>query len=146
MAFRRNHAMTPLAHRQGDELRILVERFGGDAQIRLAADHPFGNLRWAALMQFELDRWVLRNKIAHHQRQRVTRLGVRCGQNQPTGVTGGKFRARPFEIFSSVTPVKRLPLRSKIEIPNSSSSNFTCLEIPGCEVNSVSAASETLSP
>ena len=46
----------------------------------------------------------------------------------------------------SVIAVRRLPLRSKTITPSSSSSSLICLETPGCDVNSTSAASETLSP
>ena len=46
----------------------------------------------------------------------------------------------------SVIAVMRLPLRTKISIPSSSSSNFICLLTPGWDVYSAFAASEIFNP
>ena len=91
--------MAPLADRQRDQSRVLVERFGGDADIRLAGDHPLGDLRRAALVHLEFDCRMLDNEIAHHDRQRIARLGMGRCQNQPAALTAGKFRTGPLEIF-----------------------------------------------
>ena len=52
-----------------------------------------------ALMQFELDAWVLRDEITHHQWQRVTRLGMRSSQHQSPGIAGSKLGAGTFQIL-----------------------------------------------
>jgi hypothetical protein len=46
----------------------------------------------------------------------------------------------------SVIATSRLPWRTKISTPSSSSSRRICLETPGWDVNKASAASDTLSP
>ena len=66
----RDDAVAPLAYRQGHQLSVLIERFGSNADIRLAGHHPFGDLRRAALVHFKLDRGVLRDKITHHEQAR----------------------------------------------------------------------------
>ena len=86
MPFRRDHAMAPLTDRQRHQLRILVERLGRDTDINLAIDHPFGNLRRAALVHLELDARMLGDEIADHDRQRIARLGVRRAEDQAAAV------------------------------------------------------------
>jgi len=46
----------------------------------------------------------------------------------------------------SVIATMRLPLRTKISIPNSSSNSLICLLMPGCEVYSALAAAEIFNP
>ena len=99
MACRGDDAVAPLAHRQRDQLRILVERLGGDADVGLAGDHPFGDLRRAALVHFELDRRVAGDEIAHHHRQRVARLGMGRRQHEAAALAGGELGTRPLEVF-----------------------------------------------
>ena len=91
--------MAPLAYRQGDQLWILIECLGGDDDIGIAGDHPIGDLRRAALVHLEFDCRMLDNEIAHHDRQRIARLGMGRRQNQPAALTAGKFRAGSLEVF-----------------------------------------------
>ena len=80
-------------------MRILVERLGGDADVGFAGQHPFGDLGRAALVHFQFDLRVLGHEIAHDERQRVARLGMRRGQDQAAAIAGGKLAARPFQIL-----------------------------------------------
>jgi hypothetical protein len=101
------------------------------------------------------------DEVLDHRRQRVARLRVRGGDDQAAGIAAGVLLAdaRMFSasrsmrsaisstaLPGSVIAVRRLPPRSKTVTPSSSSSSLICLEIPGCEVYSASAASETLRP
>ena len=104
MALRRDHAMAPLAHRQRDQLGVLVERLGGDADIRLAGQHPLGDLGRAALVHLQPHSRVLCDKIAHHDGQGITRLGVGRGQHQAPAPAGGKLGAGAFQVLRLAQP------------------------------------------
>ena len=90
--------MAPLAYRQGDQLRILIECLGGDADIGIAGDHPFGDLRRAALVHFELDGRVPGDEITYDHGQRIARLGVGSRQHQSPRRAAGKVGTGPLEV------------------------------------------------
>ena len=52
---------------QRDQPRVLVERLRRDTNIGFAGNHPFGDLRRAALVHFQLDCRMPSNEVAHHQ-------------------------------------------------------------------------------
>ncbi len=153
--------MRPFVARQRDQLRVEVERFGGDAQLCLAFKQPFGDLGRAALMHIQANVGVALDESLDHWRQGVARLGVGGGQRQQAVRFGSKVGADVCEIErfpeDGVRLVEnqaagrgdageRLPLRTKTVTPSSSSSRRICFVIPGWEVYNASAASETFSP
>lgn len=79
------------------------------------------------------------------------------GDRQVAGIPGMELLGKLLEVFrieqhalsdeqqafpGLVMAVTRLPLRTKISIPGSSSRNLICLLMAGCEVNSAVAVSE----
>ena len=52
---RRDHAVVPFVAGQGNQLVVQRQAFGGDADVRLAAEHLLRDLRRAALVQAEFD-------------------------------------------------------------------------------------------
>jgi hypothetical protein len=63
-----DHAVRPAIAGQGDQARVLRERFGGDADIGLARQQHLGDLARRALVHVERHLAEARAKIAHRRR------------------------------------------------------------------------------
>ncbi len=91
--------MIPLPHRQRHQLLELVERLGGDTDVRLTRHHPFGNLIRVPLANLQLHLGVACHEIAHYQRQDIACLRMGRRQDKAASIAGGVFLADPAQIF-----------------------------------------------
>ena len=91
MPQRRDHAARPLRAGQRHQFFKLFVRFSGDADIGDAVAQQRGNLHRAAFAQGQPHLRIPLGEARHHRGQRVTRLGVRGGDDQRAAAAGIEF-------------------------------------------------------
>ena len=91
---RRQHdAVAPAVAGQRDQLGVTGQRFGGHTDVGIAREQHLGHLLGRALVQVQRDARVALAEVAHHVRQRVTRLRVRGRNRQAPLVAALQFLA-----------------------------------------------------
>ena len=81
-----DHAVRPAVAGQRDELVVLREGFGGDADVGLAVEQQLGDLLGRALVQIQGDLREQRAEVAHRGGQGIARLRVGGGNRQRAGI------------------------------------------------------------
>ena len=94
--------MVPFVAGQRDQFVIQRQAFGGDADVGLAAQHLFGDLRRAALVQAQLHAGIALDELLDRRRQGVARLRVRGGDGQAAAVLRVEFLGDLLEVAGIV--------------------------------------------
>jgi hypothetical protein len=98
MPRRHDHRMRPAVAGQGDQLRVVAQRLGGDAHVGLAVEQHLRDLLGRALVQVQLHVGKLAAKFLHRHGHRIARLRVRGRHREQAALLRHELLARVLEV------------------------------------------------
>ena len=98
MADRHHQHVLPFVAGQGDQLRVVGQRFGGDADLGDLVDHHARHLVGRALVQADVDLGIGLAQLGHRHGQHVAGLRMGGGDGQGAAVLGAELLADALEV------------------------------------------------